>query len=171
MSILLPLAGGAPGTSRVQRDFSHGDLAHNAISNDARAWRRAQYHKRGAIRPYWTTFTLKNEKAVPKPTQVPVRLPWEVMHVLWRYDKSAFNRCFVGPGGRASVEEYWQCAGTQEWGKRHPVVAEWPRALWQVTLGFRWHLDGVKVFKSSGDPIELVLCSWRITFSWAGLFN
>lgn len=123
-----------------------------ASTSSAHSFRTWLSRMPNAVIPYWVPIRLLDTSSgKSEQTWVPVRLPWEVMHLAFDSYHAMFYKSFVGPDP-TDVRAYWQHASTLEWFQLHPLRHS--PELWSHSIPIKWHSDGVKIFKSSGGAME-----------------
>ena len=53
---------------------------------------------------------------------IPVLIPYEVMHALYLQGERQFTLSMLGEGGAEGIKAFWKDAVREEWVKHHPKV-------------------------------------------------
>ena len=124
---------------------------------DFHAWTRGLYGVH--IDPYnlWVDVQLPEQVDVV-PIAVPCLLVYEVMNAVAEAGTMQAAMSLLGPAGHRGVQEFWEAAMLEPWGKRHPALDPQGTCVQDLRklIPTWWHVDGAEIFRNS----EFVTWSW-----------
>jgi hypothetical protein len=127
----------------------------NCPQNELRDLHRLHDRNWGqGLQPQYIDLTLKSENRTGDTVvRVPVIAPHEAFHHLWV--SGDFERTLLADG-RVSLQEYWECAMSQDWCANHPLRDK--PDMWPFAVPIVWFTDGAEFSKSS--QAEAVIFQW-----------
>lgn len=118
-----------------------GRLARND-ERDLMSWCANLYQNN--LEPYMLHLDMLNPDQGPaQKINIPVLIPYEVMHALYQQGAQQFTLSMLGEGGPEGIKTFWEDAKGEEWAQCHPLVRHKVRQrLGEVRVLARLCCDG-----------------------------